>query len=75
MIRMNEVGKAFSDLHALLMFHVLGNQLSIRNGNVRANLAGALVRLTPDRHDSADGERCDVDPAGQILRYIFGVSE
>ena len=74
MIQTNKVGKAFLDLHNLLMFHILGNQLNLRNGNVRANLAGALVRFTPDRHDSTDGEGRDVDP-GQVLGELFGVSE
>ena len=73
MMQMNKVGKAFSDLHTPLMFHISG-QLNIHNRNVRANLAGALVRLTPDRHDSADGEGHDVDP-GKRLRELFGVSE
>ena len=53
------------------MFYILEPQC-IHNANVRANVVGALVRLSPDRRDSADGEGRDVDPG---LRHILGIGE
>ena len=50
-------------------------RLDTRNAHVRANLAGALIRLNPDRHDSADGQGRGVDPGQQILRNLFGLGE
>ncbi|KAF8554223.1 hypothetical protein OG21DRAFT_1115422 [Imleria badia] len=48
-------------------------QLNIRDARVRANLAGALVRLTPERHDSGDEPGRGVDPGQLILRRLFGL--
>lgn len=65
---MNKVGSRFLDLCSPLTFHVLEQQLNIRDPRVRANLASALVRLNPDRRNSAD-------PGQQILRQLFGLGE
>lgn len=71
---MSNVGCTFLDLCSRLTFHVL-DQLNIRDAHVRANLATALVRLSPDRHDSADGQGHSVDPGQRILRDLFGLGE
>ena len=54
------------------MFHVSG-QLDIDDPRIRANLAGALVRLNPNRQDSASGQ--GADPGQQILGRLFGLGE
>ena len=67
--RQHVVGLVF-----LLLTKVL-DQLNTRDTHVRANLAGALVRLNPDSHDSADRQGRGIDPGHQILRHLFGLGE
>ena len=71
---MTRVGSTFLDLCFLLLNQTL-EQLSERSTHVRANLSSALVRLNLDRHDSADGQGCSIDPAQQMLRHLFGLGE
>ena len=71
---MTRVGSTFLDLCFLLLNQNL-EQLSERSTHVRANLSSALVRLNLDRHDSADGQGCNIDPAQQMLRHLFGLGE
>jgi hypothetical protein len=73
-IRVTRVGSTFLDLCRLFLTKVLG-QLDLRIAHVRANLAGALVRLNPGRHDSADGHGRGIDPGQQQLRHLFGLGE
>ena len=67
------VGNTF--LHAYFLPNQCLDQLNIRNAHVRANLASALIRLNPDRHDSADGQAPNEDPEQQVLRRLFGLGE
>lgn len=69
---MSRASSTFLNLCSPLTFHVL-DRLDIRNARFRANLASALVRLTPNRHDSADGQDRNADPGQQILRSLFGL--
>lgn len=64
---MTEVGNVFLGFCSPSMPHV-SEQLNIRNSHVRANLARALVRLSPDGGDSSD-------PGQQVLRQLFGLGE
>ena len=66
------VGSSFLDLCFFLLTKV-SDQLDTRGAHVRANLASALVRMNPDRHDSADGQGRDIDPGQQMLRQLFGL--
>ena len=67
-------GQHVLDMCCLFLIKVLA-QLDFRNAHVRANLAGALVRLNPGRRNSADGEGRGIDPGQQQLRRLFGLGE
>ena len=73
-IRPNGVRDTFLDLPFLLLTNVL-DQINIRDGRIRANLAGALVRFNPEKHNSADEQSRGVDSGQQVLRQLFGLGE
>ena len=61
--------------HVFSLLTTVLEQLKLHNARFRANLACALVRLNPEKHNPADEQSHGPDSVQQILRRLFGLGE